>query len=270
MKGRWKYGISMLVFLLILIVFLTTVLKERSLVSHLKMDTCESDAFRKQELQPEIYEDLQKQQKTGRDLGTMLTATMLHGNFQPKEICQQELPYLRYKKQEFSLLRDCYEAIWADLQYFPVPSWEISFENTWLSPREYGGKRVHEGCDLFGKVKISGYYPVISMTDGMVEQIGWLPLGGYRIGIRSAHGGYFYYAHLSGYERDFQIGETVLAGDILGYMGNTGYGREGTIGQFPVHLHLGIYISTPSKKEMSVNPYWILQSIHKNIINYSY
>ena len=37
----------------------------------------------------------------------------------------------------------------------------------------------------------------------------------------------------------------VQAGEILGFMGNTGYGQEGTSGRFPVHLHLGIYITTP-------------------------
>ena len=42
-------------------------------------------------------------------------------------------------------------------------------------------------------------------------------------------------------------------------MGNTGYGDEGTSGKFPVHLHLGIYISTENKEEQSVNPYWILR-----------
>ena len=108
------------------------------------------------------------------------------------------------------------------------------------------------------------------MTDGIVEKIGWLPLGGNRIGIRSEHGGYFYYAHLADYEKDFYVCERVKAGDILGYMGNTGYGPEGTKGQFPVHLHLGIYISTSSGEEISVNPYWVLRAIHKNIINYSY
>ena len=63
---------------------------------------------------------------------------------------------------------------------------------------------------------------MISMTDGKIEKIGWLPLGGYRIGIRSPHGGYFYYAHLASYEKYFQTGEAVEAGQILGFMGDTG------------------------------------------------
>ena len=48
------------------------------------------------------------------------------------------------------------------------------------------------------------------------------------------------------------------AGDILGYLGNTGYGKEGTKGKFDVHLHFGIYVDIEGK-EVSVNPYYILK-----------
>ena len=50
----------------------------------------------------------------------------------------------------------------------------------------------------------------------------------------------------------------VKAGDIIGFMGNTGYGPEGTKGMFATHLHLGIYLY-PAGKETSYNPYWILR-----------
>ena len=90
------------------------------------------------------------------------------------------------------------------------------------------------------------------------------------MGIRSPHGGYYYYAHLDSYDREFKIGESVAAGEIIGYMGNTGYGKEGTSGKFPVHLHLGIYIQTINYQELSVNPYWVLRYIHKNMIKYTY
>ena len=47
----------------------------------------------------------------------------------------------------------------------------------------------------------------------------------------------------------------MAAGDILGYMGDTGYGEEGTTGKFPVHLHVGIYVRTDAVAELAVNPY---------------
>ena len=67
---------------------------------------------------------------------------------------------------------------------------------------------------------------------------------------------YFYYAHLAEYAKEFEVGETVLAGTHLGYMGDTGYSDiPGTTGNFPVHLHFGIYINDENGQELSVNPY---------------
>ena len=111
---------------------------------------------------------------------------------------------------------------------------------------------------------------MISMTDGKIEKIGWLPLGGYRIGIRSPHGGYFYYAHLASYHKYFQTGEAVEAGQILGFMGDTGYAEQGKSRMFPVHLHLGIYINPQGKEELSVNPYYVLQAMEKKVKKYTY
>jgi murein DD-endopeptidase MepM/ murein hydrolase activator NlpD len=159
----------------------------------------------------------------------------------------------------YERLGSAYGAIWDDVQCFPVASDAIVYENSWMFERTYGGKRGHEGTDLMPPENISGYYPILSMTDGIVEKLGWLEKGGYRIGIRSPSGGYFYYAHLSDYAEDLQLGDEVSAGTVLGMMGDTGYGPEGTRGQFDVHLHLGIYIQTEEAQELSVNPYWVLR-----------
>ncbi|MFQ9150541.1 MAG: M23 family metallopeptidase [Blautia sp.] len=83
--------------------------------------------------------------------------------------------------------------------------------------------------------------------------------------MRGSRGGYFYYAHLSSYGRAFQKGDRVSAGDLLGYMGDSGYGPEGTTGRFDVHLHIGIYIEGENRKEISVNPYWPLRYLEESI-----
>ena len=111
-------------------------------------------------------------------------------------------------------------------------------------------------------LNVRGVYPVLSITDGTIEKIGWLKLGGYRIGIRSPSGAYFYYAHLASYATDFKEGDPVTSGTLLGFMGDTGYSEiEGTTGNFDVHLHVGIYVMGTDGKEWSVNPYWVLRSL---------
>ena len=160
---------------------------------------------------------------------------------------------------------ELYENIWKDLVCFPVPESAshkeatVSYENSWMFERSYGGSYGHEGTDLMADIQKNGYYPVLSISDGVVENIGWLEKGGWRIGIRSTHDVYFYYAHLDSYAEDFQKGDVIQAGQIIGYMGDTGYGKtEGTRGKFDVHLHLGIYVRT---EEL---PYWFLKYLEQH------
>lgn len=170
---------------------------------------------------------------------------------------------------------ELYENIWKDLEYFPIPQWKerelpVTFENSWLIERTYGGTRGHEGTDLMPPENKSGVYPVVSISDGTVENVGWLEKGGWRIGIRSVHDVYFYYAHLASYAEEFQKGDVVKAGQLLGYMGDTGYGKqEGTSGQFPVHLHLGIYLRSEEFQELAVNPYWFLRYLEQERLTVS-
>lgn len=191
----------------------------------------------------------------------------------------EQYNYLRtYYGAEYDSLYASNEAIWRDLSYFPVPKSSkteeatISFENSWGSERNYNNSTSrHEGTDIMASNNQRGYFPIVSMTDGVVEQIGWLEKGGYRIGIRSPHGGYFYYAHLYNYASEFKQGDVITAGQLLGFMGDSGYSKvEGTVGNFDVHLHLGIYIQTYHHDEISVNPYWILKYLENKRLSYIY
>lgn len=161
-----------------------------------------------------------------------------------------------------------------EVSYFPVAestvdkSFTTSFVNTWMSERTYGGKRGHEGIDIMASVNKRGLYPVISMSEGVVTNLGWLEKGGYRIGITSDSGIYYYYAHLDSYS-NIEEGQRVKAGELLGYMGDSGYGPEGTVGQFAVHLHVGIYVYV-NGEEISLNPYYILCSLEIKKLKYAY
>ncbi len=124
--------------------------------------------------------------------------------------------------------------------------------------RTYGYKRKHLGHDLMGSVGT----PIIAVESGYVEAIGWNQYGGWRIGIRSFDNKrYYYYAHLRRdhpYASDFQIGDTVVAGDVIGYMGMTGYSSKENVNNINIpHLHFGIQlIFDPSQKD-GYNQIWI-------------
>ena len=160
------------------------------------------------------------------------------------------------------------DAIRADLQIFPIPEstlhpkYTVSYEDSWMTARSFGGERGHEGTDLMLSPDRRGIFPVLSMTDGVVEKQGWLPQGGYRLGIRSDRGIYYYYAHLYDYAEGIEEGTLVVSGQLLGFAGDTGYSNiEGTVGNFPVHLHVGIYYNDTQGQETAVNPYPFLQGL---------
>ena len=190
--------------------------------------------------------------------------------------------YLKKKQpQLFNLEKNTYNGLLADIKYFPVPrsnkrkEW-VNYVNSWNYERTYKGNRTHEGTDVMGDINKDGIYPVVSVSDGYVSNIGWLELGGWRIGITSPSGIYYYYAHLDSYAKEYKEGDVIRAGDIIGYMGSTGYSKvEGTKNKFPVHLHFGIYI-TPDPdiaadyEEIALNPYNILKINENNTLIYSY
>ena len=160
------------------------------------------------------------------------------------------------------------DAIRADVQIFPIPEstlhpkYTVSYEDSWMTARSFGGERGHEGTDLMLSPDRRGIFPVLSMTDGVVEKQGWLPQGGYRLGIRSDRGIYYYYAHLYDYAEGIEEGTIVVSGQLLGFAGDTGYSNiEGTVGNFPVHLHVGIYYNDAQGQETAVNPYPFLQGL---------
>lgn len=121
---------------------------------------------------------------------------------------------------------------------FPLPRRsDYSYRSTWGSGRSWGGARIHEGTDLFAHYGV----PVRATTTGVVELLGWNNYGGWRVGIRDIDNRYHYFAHLSGFAKGLKQGNLVKAGATIGWVGSSGYGKPGTSGKFPPHLHYGIY-----------------------------
>ncbi|MDE3840018.1 peptidase M23 [Bacillus methanolicus] len=138
-----------------------------------------------------------------------------------------------------------------DAHSFPVPlRSNYSYKNTWGSARGWGGRRIHEGTDIFADYGV----PVRATSYGIVEMKGWNRYGGWRIGIRDINNTYHYYAHLSGFAKDMKVGQIVEPGTLIGGVGSSGYGPPGTSGKFPPHLHYGMYKDN-GYTEWSFDPY---------------
>jgi murein DD-endopeptidase MepM/ murein hydrolase activator NlpD len=105
-----------------------------------------------------------------------------------------------------------------------------TFTNTFAAPR--AGTGWHHGEDIFAPLGA----PLLAVADGTVFSVGWNDVGGYRLWLRDKQGNQFYYAHLSAFSQLAQNGAQVKAGDVIGFMGNSG-DAQGT----PYHLHFEIH-----------------------------
>lgn len=124
--------------------------------------------------------------------------------------------------------------------------------------RSFGFKRKHLGHDMMGA---SGS-PIVAVEGGVVEAMGWNRYGGWRIGIRSYDSKrYYYYAHLqkdSPFAEGLQVGDMVNAGDVIGFMGRTGYSdKENTNNIETVHLHFGMQLIFDESQKECLSEIWI-------------
>lgn len=95
-----------------------------------------------------------------------------------------------------------------------------------------GGTRGHHGTDIIAPAGAQ----VVAAGPGTVEKVFESRLGGNTLYVRSADGRWIhYYAHLSGYAPGVRAGLRVRAGQLLGFVGDTGDAGPGNY-----HLHFGL------------------------------
>ncbi len=124
--------------------------------------------------------------------------------------------------------------------------------------RSFGFSRRHLGNDLMGALGT----PIVAVEGGVVEALGWNRYGGWRVGIRSFDGKrYYYYAHLQKdkpFAPGLEVGDQVQAGDLIGFMGRTGYSdRENVNNIETVHLHFGLELIFEERQKECNSEIWI-------------
>lgn len=124
--------------------------------------------------------------------------------------------------------------------------------------RSFGFARKHLGNDLMGGLGT----PIVAVEGGVVEAMGWNRYGGWRIGVRSFDSKrYYYYAHLQKdrpFAEGLQEGDIVQAGDLIGFMGRTGYSDKENVNNIEtVHLHFGMELIFDESQKECNSEIWI-------------
>ena len=170
----------------------------------------------------------------------------------------------RYNSRSLAPYVTMFENLFSELAVFPIPpGWyedepSIMFGDSWGVEHNFQGNRMHMGTAIIDRENIRGRVPVVSMTQGHVQEAGWNNQLGYFVGIVTTNGTYYLYAHLDSLAQGLSAGQDIAAGHPLGYMGNTGGGRGGR--SFPVHLHIGISPEVSfTRGRFWINPYPLLR-----------
>jgi murein DD-endopeptidase MepM/ murein hydrolase activator NlpD len=241
----------------------------------------------------------------GEDYPLYLTRLAIENNFNWDSLTAsdyaevQKLPkdalkrvYQNNPSKDISMIYKVYNQAYSSIEYFPIPNYVYEYEvtstkrssgyktireikeysyslyNDFGSERNYKEQTKHEGNDLVANPMTA----LVSITDGKIDKIGWNEHGGYRIGIKTKEGAYFYYAHMEQYAEGLYKGKKINAGDHIGYVGDTGYGPEGTEGKFINHLHfqIGIDLGDDYDKEYFwINTYDILKLVEHDVVIYA-
>jgi len=198
-------------------------------------------------------------------------ATQLKGEREPRELAGDFVKYYDYYHEAFSAalggLVGSYaievdghrKATYGLKAFSPIASgYGYSHCSDFGNSRSFGFARKHLGNDLMG----SQGTPIVAVEGGVIEAMGWNRYGGWRIGIRSFDSKrYYYYAHLQKdhpFAEGLQVGDMVQAGDLIGFMGRTGYSDKENVNNIEtVHLHFGMELIFDESQKECNSEIWI-------------
>jgi len=195
----------------------------------------------------------------------------LHGNDSPEKLLGDLYQYYDYYHKaysavldgllgSYSIQKDNQQIATYGLKAFsPIASgYGYSHADDFGNRRSFGFARKHLGHDMMGALGT----PIVAVEGGIVEAMGWNRYGGWRIGIRSFDSRrYYYYAHLQKdkpFADGLEVGDQVQAGDLIGFMGRTGYSDQENVNNIgTVHLHFGMQLIFDENQKECLSEIWI-------------
>lgn len=128
---------------------------------------------------------------------------------------------------------------------FPVNG-RCAFIDTWGAWRS--GGRTHKGTDVMA----AQWTPLVACVTGTISSASFsdVGLGGISLHLRGSHNDVWFYAHLVKIADGIKPGVSVSAGQVIGYVGDTGNAKGGAY-----HLHFGLTLNGKA-----INPYATLKA----------
>ncbi len=195
----------------------------------------------------------------------------LKGNKSPEELLGSLYKYYDYYHEAYAAVLggllgsyaiekdDIWKPNYGLKAFSPIAAgFGYSHSDDFGADRSFGFKRKHLGHDMMGALGT----PIVAVEGGIVEALGWNRYGGWRVGIRSFDSRrYYYYAHLQK-DRPFapglEVGDIVQAGDVIGFMGRTGYSDTENVNNIEtVHLHFGMQLIFDESQKECNSEIWI-------------
>ncbi len=144
---------------------------------------------------------------------------------------------LGYEAEQAQIEYEAFRAgseVFVDGVVFPIAGEYGTLIDSYGFPRMPGTDDAHwhEGIDIFADRGT----PLVATERGVVTRIGVGRLGGLKFWLVGESGSEWYYAHLDSFAPGLTDGLVVDAGQLLGYVGNTG-NAVGT----PPHLHMELH-----------------------------
>ncbi len=132
---------------------------------------------------------------------------------------------------------------------FVFPSVEpFSYTNDWGNCRQ-GCTRKHKGTDVFC---VWGA-PLRAAENGKIVNANTTGLGGVSLWVSGESGTEYYYAHMSSFYPGVDNGTEVVAGQFVGFCGNSGNARS-----TPPHVHFQVH--PDGRSAPGINPFPILKA----------
>jgi len=122
----------------------------------------------------------------------------------------------------------------------------VSFTDSWGDPRS--GGRTHQGVDMMAALGT----PAVAVESGMIRQMSFSTLGGITLWLQGINGDDFYYAHLDGYASGLAAGQSVVVGQVIGFVGSSGNAPD-----WLPHLHFELHPGGGT----AANPYPLVKTL---------